>query len=320
MDDKSTATSHNLPPTPWGLLPPRLRVLHVTTPGRDGAWLANSVACDSACEVIVEEACGASAGLARLREQAFDAVLVAHQPDELDALELLDALRAGGNDEPAVVLGHQAEQEMAALCYEVGADGYVCVPTATTRTLLWIVARATERRNLIRQNRRLEQADRHRREQDCVEAQRLLSEQRGLIRDSDASCCAAANDTQGMVPGALTALDETGQTTADLPPLDEELTAHYRQMLKAHVVMGSGNLSAEMASLAEQLAQRGASAPQTLSLHVQVLEEMVRGLGSRGARHVMTRGDLLVLEVLVHLTEQYRSRCQCSPLNASYRP
>ena len=34
----------------------------------------------------------------------------------------------------------------------------------------------------------------------------------------------------------------------------------------------------------------------------------VRDLGSRGARHVMTRGDLLVLEVLVHLAEQYRSR------------
>ena len=60
--------------------------------------------------------------------------------------------------------------------------------------------------------------------------------------------------------------------------------------------------------LPEQLASSGTSAAQTLHLHVQVLEEMVHDLGSRGARHVMTRGDLLVLEMLAHLTEQYRAR------------
>jgi hypothetical protein len=49
-----------------------------------------------------------------------------------------------------------------------------------------------------------------------------------------------------------------------------------------------------------------------MQLHVQVLEEMVQGLGSRSSRHVMTRADLLVLEVLVHLAERYRLRCQSS--------
>ena len=109
-------------------------------------------------------------------------MLVSHEPDELDALELLDGLRAGGSDEPLVVLGQPSEQEMAALCYEVGADAYVCVNTATTRTLLWIVARATERSQLIRENRRLAQAERHRKSRDTHEAERLLLEQRDLIR------------------------------------------------------------------------------------------------------------------------------------------
>jgi hypothetical protein len=58
------------------------------------------------------------------------------------------------------VLGEPNEQEMAALCYEAGADAYVCLHTATTRALLWIVARAIERVRLLAENRRLEQVKR----------------------------------------------------------------------------------------------------------------------------------------------------------------
>ena len=58
-----------LPATPWGYLPPSMRVLYVTTTRRGGAWLAESFAGDSACRVALEEAQGAAAGLERLREQ-----------------------------------------------------------------------------------------------------------------------------------------------------------------------------------------------------------------------------------------------------------
>ncbi|MCX7428226.1 MAG: hypothetical protein NTW96_21685 [Planctomycetia bacterium] len=37
---------------------------------------------------------------------------------------------------------------------------------------------------------------------------------------------------------------------------------------------------------------------------------MVQGLGVRSTRHVMTRADLLVLEIMIHLAEGYRSRYQ----------
>jgi hypothetical protein len=43
-------------------------------------------------------------------------------------------------------------------------------------------------------------------------------------------------------------------------------------------------------------------------LHLHVLEEMVRGLGSRSARHVMNRADMLVLEVMINLAQNYRER------------
>jgi DNA-binding NarL/FixJ family response regulator len=317
MTPATRTTTPDLPATPWGYLPPVLRTLWVTTPRRGGAWLAESFAGDSACQVVLEEAHGAAAGLERLREQVFDAVLVSHAPGELDALELLDALRAGGAEEPLVVLGEASPQEMEAMCLEAGADAYVCVNTATTRTLLWIVARATERHALVRENRRLAQAERHRLRQEHQEAERLLTQQRELIRDAQASREEAGHPSEAVEgedgPPAQRDMAEIGRRAtgaSDPPPLAESLKDHYRELLRAHVMMGSGNLSGEMAALAELLAASNVTAPQTMELHVQVLEELVQGLGSRSTRHVMTRADLLVLEVLVHLAERYRLRCR----------
>ncbi len=296
-------STRSLPDTPWGLLPSRLRVLYVTTARRTGAWLAEAFANDSACRVTLEESCGAGAGLTLLREQAFDAVLVGHEPPELDALGFLDALRGGGGEEPLIVLGQQSEQEMAALCYEAGADQYLCVNTTTTRNLLWVVARATERRGLIRENRRLAQAERHRLRQEHRETERLLTEQRGMIREVE-----PRGDVAELGNATLAALGNRIGDAGEWPELNESLKHHYRELLRAHVIMGSGNLGDEMISLAEQLAADGVSAPQTMQLHVEVLEQLVQGLGSRSARHVMTRADLLILEVLVQLAERYRLR------------
>ena len=291
--------------TPWGLLPLRMRVLYITTPCRTGGWLAEAFASDSACQVRLEEACGAAEGLTRLRDQTFDAVLVAHQPPALDALALVDGLRAGGAEEPLVVIGGQSEQELSAVAFEVGADGYVCAHTATTRTLLWIVARATERHHLIRENRRLLQAERQRLEHEHHEARRILSAQRGVARDAHGPGTTQAEEHEDL---AADSTERLAGHELDALAVAEPLAIHYRQMLRAHVMMGAGNLSAEMAALANLLAEAGVTAPQTMHLHVLALEELVRGLGNRSARHVMTRADLLLVEVLVHLAERFRLR------------
>ena len=108
-------------------MPGRLKVLYIATPNRDGAWLAEAFAADSAAEILLEEAAGQADGMERLRDEVFDAILVSHEPGELDALDLVEGYRTGGAEEPIVVLGTPSESEMAVLCYEVGADGYVCV-------------------------------------------------------------------------------------------------------------------------------------------------------------------------------------------------
>ena len=96
-----------------------------------------------------------------------------------------------------------------------------------------------------------------------------------------------------------------GDALATLP---RRLVEHYQELLRAYVIMGSGNLTQEMGQLAEVLAASTVSAQQAMLLHLSVLEEMVVSLGNRSARHVMNRADMLVLELMVNLAERYREQ------------
>ena len=291
---------------PWGDLPPRMRVLLITGPQRHAGWLADALAGDSACNIELEQSLGAAAGLARLRDEPFDAAIISHEPGKLDALDLIEGIRTGSSEQlPIIVLGCEPEQEMAALAFEAGADVYTCIRTTTTRTFIWQLARARERHQLISENRQLVQQQRHRLKQEHDEAGRLLKQQRALIDDLEQIRCAADSGGAG-----------SGIVRPDIPltdrdralPMSDSLIAHYRELLRTYVVMGTGNLTVEMERLSGVLVAAGVTAQQAMELHLSVLEEMVEGLGTRSARHVMNRADLLVLEVMIHLAEGYRIR------------
>ncbi|MDP6722178.1 MAG: hypothetical protein QGF59_26170, partial [Pirellulaceae bacterium] len=68
------------------------------------------------------------------------------------------------------------------------------------------------------------------------------------------------------------------------------------------------NLAEEMRQLVELLASSQVTAHQAVLLHLDVLGEMIEGLGHRSARHVMNRADILILEMMVCLVEGYRTR------------
>jgi DNA-binding NarL/FixJ family response regulator len=278
-----------------------MRVLYVTTQQRTGGWLAEALAADSASSVVLEEAIGFSAGVAHLRDEVFDAVLISHDPGELDSLALADAMRAGGSDEPLIILGVEPQADMMALCLEAKADAYLCVHDTTTRTLIWVVSRAIEHQRLERDHRKLCQAEQRRIEHERSEAEQQLAEQRCLILGLDATTGAAQGQANsGRGSGA------SGEP-ADFP---HELEEHYGELLRAYVVMGTGNLASEMQAFAQLLAGARISAAQTLELHVRALDKLLAGLGNRSARHVMNRADLLALEVSMHLCEAYRTAPQ----------
>ena len=141
----SSPSTHSLP-TPRGLLPPQLRALFITGLHRTGAWLAEAFAADGVSDINLDEAVGIARGLSMLRDEIFDVVLISHEGAGLDALQMLDAIRAGSHDEqPMLVLGDTPARDIAAHCYEAGADAYICIHDTSTRTLIWELARACER-------------------------------------------------------------------------------------------------------------------------------------------------------------------------------
>lgn len=301
MNSASRERTDELPATPWGELPPRMRVLFIAGTARTAGWLAEAFAADMATAIELCEATGVAAGLAQLRDELFDAVLISHEGEGLDALALLDAVRAGSCDEqPIVVLGSQSSEEMTPLCYEAGADDYVCTLSTTTRTLIWKVARAVERHRLLAKNRRLENEHQHRLRIDQDEAIRLLGHQRGLLANVDRQRRESA-EARGDL-----ALEEND--FSNCPNLPDSLVGHYRELLRAYVIMGSGNLSQELSRLADLLTSAAVTATQAMQLHLFVLEDVIRGLGSRSARHVTNRANLLVMELIVNLSEGYRDR------------
>lgn len=302
MSSASNESTQKLSDTPWGQLPAAMKVLFIAGPTRTGGWLAEAFAADTASEIELHESKGVAAGLARLRDALFDAVMISHERPDLDALELLDAIRAGScDDQPLVVLGTQSQEEMTPLCYEAGGDDYVCINTTTTRTLIWKVARAVERHRLIADNRQLRNGHQHRLQLDHDEAVRLLRQQRGLLANVDRQ----RQETMQLVDLDLATEPED---FSGCPNLSDSLIGHYREMLRTYVIMGSGSLSKEMNQLAQQLTSASVTATQAMQLHLYVLEEMICGLGSRSARHVMNRAGLLGMELVIHLAEVYRDR------------
>ncbi|MBL9123440.1 MAG: response regulator [Planctomycetaceae bacterium] len=295
--NSTTKPAKRLPPTPWGGLPTRLRVLFVTTSHRTGGWLAEALAEDSACDVFLDEALGQADGLARLRDETYDAVLVSHDPGQLDAFELVAGMRGGGAAEPVVILGDDPEPEQAAFAYEVGADAYLASTAATTRQLIWILARATERHRLVREHARFVEAERQRLQQEQRDAQQQVEHQQGVLHRFLAAAELAAR-----------ARGQAAPTPAANGTLPAELADHYAQLLRTYVIMGSGNLSNEMQLVARILVLAGVSPDRALALHLGALDELLQGLGNRSARHVMNRADLLVLEVLMHMAAGYRAQ------------
>ena len=279
---------------PWGSLPQKLRALLVCTQQQSASWLREALAVDQATNVALHAVASAAEAMAILREESFDAVFVRHVSEELDSLELCDALRGSGCDLPLIILGVEAEAEMSPLVFDAGADAYLSIQATTVRALLWSVSRAIERHALIRENGRLQQAHEQRLRHEQLEAQQQLAQRRALI-------------------GALSPTT-TEASTGDAPSdeawtrLSTVLGDHYRELLRAQVIMGAGQLGGDMADFVERATQAAATPALLARLHVDALEELVRGLGSRSARHAMNRADLLLLELLMRFAEGVRSR------------
>ncbi len=256
-----------------------MRLLYIREPSRSGAWLADRLSQDAAVEVQLDVHT-ATAAMARLREESFDTILISHVPGQLDALNLVLAVRAGSReDQPILILGEGHPNEMTALCFEAGADAYLCMGQTSVRTLLWQIARAVERHRLLDENRRWKQTHAQQQTRQHQEALQQLREQRGLLVD---------------------AMNNESPADDPLPPT--WLVGHFRQLLRIYVVTGCGSLSEEVSQLVGRLTKCEVTLREALVAHTTAVEELVLGLGNRSAWHVISRGNLLAYELVLQMT------------------
>ena len=263
---------------PQELLPAHMRVLFIHTHRELADHLTAALACDRASQVHVYEALGVSSGLNRLRRDAFDVVLISHDPPALNALDVLDAVKAGGaSDLPVIVLGLADEADLGPWCYEAGADAYVTAPATSVRSFLWTVARVMQHARLSVENRRLTQLIQQRQERDREEAGQYLYQ-----------------------------LESIGCSMNPPDAIPAPLQSRYRELMRAHVVMGSGLMGDEVGVLADLLALAEIPPRDFLRLHGTTLEELIADLGSRSARHIMHRAGLLALDVGARMAERFQ--------------
>src|SRR5438445_308427 len=107
-------------------------------------------------------------------------------------------------------------------------------------------------------------------------------------------------------PKNVTSGSDPACGVSDRLRLPVEFDDYYQELLRTYVIMGSGNLVAEIVKLADLLSLAGLTPREVLNLHLARVERLVRGLGNRSTRHVMARADLLALELMIHLGECYQ--------------
>jgi hypothetical protein len=238
--------------------------------------------------------------LAALRDETYDCLLIA-EGDALDAFDALRAVRTGGYGDPAVLLTARMSDERWLSALQLQCSVLTSARGWESRALVPMLRSEMQRSELQRDNYRLSLAQHRRLLRERDETEHLLDQQRQIL-----------HELRGLVefhePGDPDAVNVPVADEATPPDVlgCDEVVQFYDELLRTYVMMGSGRLSSEITRLAELLATASVSPRDALGMHLQRVEKLVRGLGSRSSRHVLSRADLLALELTIQLGECYR--------------
>ena len=260
-----------------------------------------------------------------LRQENFDCIIIecVQATDEIenqdddnvwDGVALLQAIRASGCDDPLILLSRRPDDGLVVDACRFQCELLVSSALWSSRALVNVMQRTIGQALTARENHQHAVANHRRLVRERDEAGHLLRQQRDIISELEVlahgvSADPGDNHRQSIVSGAESsdedseAIPEQRSRSIAVP---DEVRNYYYELLRTYVIMGSGNLGAEIGQLARILAEFDLSPRDTLSLHLERVEHVVKGLGNRSTRHVMARADLLALELIIHLGECYQ--------------
>ena len=293
-------------------LPPEFRLLCVgpTEPDWIGLTLQlDAVGCNDPKFKWVNSA---SDAMKLLRNENFDCIVIECWPTNLDdvrwdATDLVHAIRSSGCSDPIVLLTRQPDDGLTVEACSSHCEILVSSALWSSRALVNVIQQSIRLVETAQQNHHHAVANHRRLVRERDEADHLLRQQRDIISELEAI-------TQGSTNPASDRADDRPVNTADHSAarktrtlqIPEKIKTYYHELLRTYVIMGSGSLGEEIAQLANVLAEVGLSPRDTLSLHLEQVEHLVSGLGNRSSRHVMSRADLLALELVIHIGECYQ--------------
>jgi hypothetical protein len=261
----------------------------------------------------------ASETMTLLRNESFHVIIIScDDPVVEDSAEpdwhpesLVDAIRASGSSDPVVLISTVPDDSLTNLACRHHCELLVSQSGWSSRALVNVLQRGIRQVDVQRENHHLAVANHRRLVRERDEADHLLDQQHGIIRELEAlanglSVVDADCQPASEAGGGTTAAGRSEARKHEPLPIPEQIKSYYHELLRTYVIMGSGNLGGEILQLAAVLAEVGLSPRDTLSLHLERVEQLVKGLGNRSTRHVLARADLLALELIIHLGECYQ--------------
>jgi hypothetical protein len=228
-----------------------------------------------------------------LRSEQFDCIVIACLDRDHGywtrnpASKVVQAIRSIGCDDPILVLISDAwEQELNPLA-ELDCEVMSPAKGWETSSLATWMLRAIRRQETHCEHQKLSTGDSRRRNWERGESLSQLQQQREI----------AARFLENR-PTA------DGEITEPRPrnSIPERVRDYYLELLRTYVIMGTGNLSADLAHLSQGLAQAGVTLPEAFDLHLDCLARLIDGLGLQSLRHIVTRANLLSVEFLLNMS------------------
>jgi hypothetical protein len=231
------------------------------------------------------------AALGELRETCFDVVLLGETAESwrtstaerLDFIEAVQTLEAGI---PVVALLSLPDDHLLAELY--GRDCDVCVSPRLWESpaLPAVVIAAIRRGQRAQESQRLAVAHQRRLAREQADAASVLQLQQELLRGLQSDALPSAETSQAFAP--------------------RDWSERYDELLKGSILSGANRLTTAIAELVDALHAADRGPADVLALHIDRVRALSEGWGGRTSRHLVSRADLLALEVLTQLGERYR--------------
>ncbi len=231
-----------------------------------------------------------------LRSEQFDCIVIACLDRDYgywtrnSASKVVQAIRSVGCDDPILVLISDAwEHELnslAELDCEVMSPGRGWEASSLAPWML----RAIRRQETHREHQKLSTRDSRRRNWERGESLAQLQQQQEIA-------------ARFLNHGPTADVEMTEPRPRDSIP--ERVRDYYLELLRTYVIMGTGNLSADLAHLSQGLAQAGVTLPEAFDLHLDCLARLIEGLGLQSLRHIVSRANLLSVEFLLNMSRHH---------------